>query len=163
MLWIAQLNINSIVFTYRGIFYPHSQSKTPHWLQRQIFPTKDDRIQFHVGWVTVCHFYYLGLKMFSSSTNPKGLHGAYIIHLYCCSGPCPSASTRDPNHSPATKHRGILSVLYLVDHGMHFSSCAKSKHEGPVRQQKKHWYPGRAKWSCPRQSVYLYNFNYTEL
>lgn len=104
-----------------------SQSKTPHWLQREIFLSKDDRIQFHVGWETVCHFYYMGLKMFSSSTNPKGPHGAEIIHLYCCLEPCPSDFTRDQSHSPAIDHKGVISAPHIIDQGIHFPAV-KSTH-----------------------------------
>lgn len=58
--------------------------------------------------------------MSSSRTDPKGLHGAEIIHLLCCLDPCLSDSTRDQSRSPAIDHKSILSVPYITDQGMHF-------------------------------------------
>lgn len=58
--------------------------------------------------------------MSSSRTDPKGPHGAEIIHLFGCLYPCPSDSTRDQSCSPAIDHKGIISVPYITDQGMHF-------------------------------------------
>lgn len=58
--------------------------------------------------------------MSSRRTNPKGPHGAEIIHLFGCLHPCPSDSTRDQSPSPAIDHKGIISLSYITDQGMHF-------------------------------------------